>query len=160
GSTGDRGKRRRCSGALEALEKREGERNGDEGKPAQRLAVPLLEPRELGAVGTFAHVLLQAALLLASEPSVRGARDRQLCLGARQLVRELVGERASSAKEECLEGAGGDTENVCDLLVGASFELAEDDRLALLRGNLRERSQELADRRSLAFVAARRHLAI
>ena len=95
--------------------------------------MPLLQSCELRAVGTFPEVFLQAALLLAPEPSVRGPRDRLLRLGARELVRELVRQGASCSEEERLERAGGDAEDVGDLLVRATFELSQDDRLPLYR---------------------------
>src|SRR5207244_11968243 len=101
------GQGRRRRGALEPLEKRERERDRDEREPTQRFAVPLLQSCELRAVGTFPEVFLQAALLLAPEPSVRGPRDRLLRLGARELVRELVRQGASCSDEARLERPGG-----------------------------------------------------
>src|SRR5205823_9511009 len=75
-------------------------------------------------------------------------------------VRELFRQRAARAEQEGLESSGGDPEDVCDLLVGTALELAQDDRLALLRRDLRERGQQLPHRRAFPHVTAGRDLAV
>ena len=68
---------------------------------------------------------------------------------------ELLGERASRAEEQRLERGGGDAEDLGDLVVRAALELAQHDRLPLLRRNLRQRSEELADARSFVVLVVR-----
>ena len=67
--------------------------------------MPLLEARELRAVGALGEVVSKAAALLASQSPVDRPRDGQLRLGARELVLELFGERAARAEEQRLERA-------------------------------------------------------
>ena len=73
-----------------------------------------------------------------------------MCLRACQLVLELFGERAAGTEEQRLERGRRYAEDLGDLGVRATLELPQDDGLTLLRGNLRECGEELADAR--AFV--------
>ena len=70
-------------------------------------------------------------------------------------MRQLVGQRASRAEEKCLERRGRDAEDLGNLSVRASLELAQDERLSLLRRDLRERREELTDARVVLVVRAR-----
>ena len=62
---------------------------------------------------------------------------------------ELLGERAARAEEERLERGRRDAEDLGDLGVRATLELAKHDGLTLLRRDLRERGEELADARAV-----------
>ena len=62
---------------------------------------------------------------------------------------ELFGERAAGSEEERLERTRRHAEDLGDLGVRAALELAEDDRLTLLRRDLRERGEQLADARAV-----------
>ncbi len=149
-SGGDRHGRGACrSRAVEALEERERQRDRDEHEPAQRAAMPLLEARELRAVGALGEVVAHASALLASEPTVDRLRDGELRLGARELVRELFRERTPRAEEQRLERSRRHAEDLGDLGVRATLELAQDDRLTLLRRDLRKRGEQLADARAV-----------
>ena len=118
-------------------------------QPAQRSAMALLEARELRAVGALGEVVAEPAALLAAKAPVDGLRDGELGLGARELLLELLGERAARAEEQGLERACRDAEDLRDLGVRTALELAQDDRLALLGRDLRERGEELADARAV-----------
>src|SRR6186997_2418198 len=111
--------------------------------------MPLLEARELRAVGALGEMVSYPSALLASEPSVDRLRDGELRLGARELVRELFRERTSSPEEERLECTRRDAEDPGDLGVRATLELTKDDRLTLLRRDLRKRGEQLADARAV-----------
>ena len=111
----------------------------------------LLKPREARAVRAFREVVPQSPPLLAAETTVDRLRDRELRLGARQLVLELLGERAARSEQERLERGRRHAENARDLGVRAAFELAENDGLALLRRDLRQCRQKLADGRAVVF---------
>ena len=97
------------------------------------------------AVGAFGKVIPQTASFLAAETPVDRLRDRDLRVGARELVLELLRERAARPEEERLERRGRDAENVGDLGIRAALELPENDRLTLLGRDLRERGEQLAD---------------
>ena len=111
--------------------------------------MPLLEPRELRAVRALGEMVAESPPLLPAEPVVDRARDRELCLGAGELVLELFGERAARAEEQRFERGRRHAEDLGDLGVRATLELAKHDGLTLLRGNLRERGEELADARAV-----------
>jgi hypothetical protein len=63
------------------------------------------------------------------------AFDTASWASAAELVLELLRERTPCAEEKRLEGGRRHVEDRGDLLVRPAFELAEDDRLALLRGS-------------------------
>ena len=117
--------------------------------PRSALLMPLLEARELRAVGALGEVVSHPPALLAAEPSVDRLRDGELRLGARELVRELFRERTPGPEEQRLERTRCHAEDLRDLGVRATLELTEDDRLTLLRGDLRKRCEQLADARAI-----------
>ena len=118
--------------------------------------MPLLQAGEPRAVRALGQVIAQAPTLLSTEPAVDGPRHRELRLGARELVLELLCERSSRAEQERLERGGRHAENLRDLVVRAALELAQDDRLPLLRRNLGQRSEELADTRCIVVLVRSR----
>ena len=113
--------------------------------------MPLLDACKACAIGAFGEVLAEPASLLSAKPVVHGAGDRELRLRARELVLELLGERAPRAEQEGLERPSRDAENVGDLGVRAPFELAEHDCLSLLRRDLRQGREQLPHGRPLVF---------
>ena len=114
--------------------------------------MPLLQAGEPRTVRALGQVIAQASAFLSAEPTVDGLRHGELRLGARELVLELLCERSSRAEEERLERGRRHAENLRDLAVRAALELAQDDRLPLLRRNLGQRSEELADAGCLVVV--------
>ncbi len=98
------------------------------------------EPR---AVGTLGKVVVEAPLLLAGEPAVELLRHRELGALARHEILELVRERPSGSEEEGLERGRGEPEQLRDLVVRASLELPEHERLALRRRDPLECAHEL-----------------
>ena len=112
----------------------------------------LLEAGEVRAVGALGEVVAQPPPLLATQAPVGGAGDRELGVGAGELVLELLGQGAARAKEECLESGGRRPEDLGDLGVRPTLELAEHDRLPLLGRDLRERGEKLAHGRVLVVV--------
>ena len=65
----------------------------------------------------------------------------------RELLLELLPQRAARAEEQRLERGDADAEHVGDLGVRAAFELAHDERGALVRRQLRERAPQVLGRR-------------
>ena len=115
----------------------------------------LLQSREPRTVRALTQVVAQAAALLSTQATVDGLGHSELRLRARELVLQLLRERASRAEEQRLQGRGGDAEYLGDLVVRPSLELAQHDGLPLLRRNLRQRSEELADARSFVVLVVR-----
>src|SRR5262245_36288765 len=109
----------------------------------ERTALCALPPCERRALGTFAQVSAQLSALLTRQPAVELKRDRELCLTARQRAFELLAQRAASAEDQCLDGTGGDLEDLRDLRVRSPLELAHDKRRPLVEGEVAERAPDV-----------------
>jgi hypothetical protein len=83
-----------------------------------------LAPRQGGALGAFAQVGAELGLLRARQRLVELLRDGELGLGARQRALELLAQRAPRAEDECLDRARREPEDLADLGVRASLDLA------------------------------------
>ena len=90
----------------------------------------------------------ERALLLARQPPVELARDRELGLVAGDPVLELLAQGAARAEDQRLDGADAQLEDLGDLLVAAALELAHHERRALVEGEVAERAADVlgADR--------------
>src|SRR5437773_4756164 len=90
----------------------------------------------------------QCSLVVAPEASVELLRDRQLGLTARQGCLQLLAQRASRPEDERLHRARREIEDLADLGVRTSFELAHAERGALIEREVPERATDvLAARR-------------
>ena len=105
------------------------------------------------AVRALREVLVEPPLLLAREPPVELLRHRELRALARDEVLELLREGAARAEEERLERRGREAEELGDLVVRPSLELAQHERLALRRRDPLEGAHELVE---LDVVVGRR----
>ena len=83
------------------------------------------------------------------------ARERELCLLAREAALELLAESPARAEDEGLDGADGDIEDLGDLGVRAALELAHDERGALVEAEEPEGAADLARARHVAVVGGR-----
>ena len=115
----------------------------------QRRALRALGAGEGRALGALAEVRAQAAPLRAGQPTVELARDRELGLDAGERLLELLAEGAAGAEEQRLDRADGGVEDLGDLGVGATLELAHDERGALVEGEVAERAADLLRARAL-----------
>ena len=91
-----------------------------------------LPSREGGAVGALAKVRAELAPLRSWQPTVQLARDRKFRFAACQRPFELLAQGAARTKDERLDGARRDVQDLGDLGVRASLELAHDERGALV----------------------------
>ena len=78
------------------------------------------------------------APLRSRQPAVELARDRKLRFAARQRPLELFAQSAACTEDERLDGACGDVEDLGDLRVRTSLELAHDERGALVEREMAE----------------------
>ena len=83
------------------------------------------------------------------------ARERELRLVAGEAALELLAERAAGAEDQGLDGADRDVEDLGDLGVGAAFELAHDERGALVEGEEAEGAADLVGGRDVGVVGRR-----
>jgi len=84
----------------------------------------------------------------------RRACEDELRLGTRERALELLAQRAAGAKDEGLDCRDGQAEALCDLPVGAPFELSQHERRALPEGEVKKRPPDvLGARRSLVASA-------
>ncbi len=135
---------RRAATAAEQAGERARQR--DRPERLERASVRALAAGEAGAVVALAQVCAQGALLLAGQPPVELARDRELGLLARDRLLELLAQGAARAEEERLHRADADFEDLRDLLVAAALELAHDDRGTLVEGEVAERPPDVLGR--------------
>src|SRR5207237_7098331 len=134
-----RGRRR----ATVTEEGRERGRERDQGQRLDRAALGTLPARKVGALLALAQVGAERALLLAREPSVELARDRELGLVAGDRILQLLAEGAAAAEDQRLDGAHRDAEDLGDLLVGTALELAHHERGPLVEGEVAERTADV-----------------
>ena len=148
---------RRCRCALRPAPVRDRQRQRHEDERLQRPPLRALALREAVAIRAGAQVRAQCPPLAQREPSVELAVDRERRLLAADLLLELLSQRAARAEEERLERGDADAEHAGDLGVRRAFELAHDERRALVRRQLRERApQILGGRRPRARPPRRR----
>src|SRR2546427_13174899 len=96
-----------------------------------------------------AQVRAQRRLLRARQSSVQLFRECELRLVARQRSLELLAERAPRAEDQRLACAAGDAEDLRDLRIRASLELAHDECGTLIERELAERASDVGGARSL-----------
>jgi hypothetical protein len=94
--------------------------------------VGTLAAREAGAFGALAQVTFEELPPGACESPVEVARDRLLGFAARERSFELLTEGTPCFEDEQLDCRRPEFEDVCDLRVGASFELAHDEGSSLV----------------------------
>ena len=126
-------------------EERQPDRQRQQRQALERL--PLLrrcpgEPRAGRALG---DVLVESLALLARQPAVALARERELRALAGDEILELLRERAARAEQQRLERRGRETQQLGDLLVRASLQLAHHERLALARRDPLQRAHQLVE---------------
>jgi len=84
----------------------------------------------------------------------RRACEDELRLGTRERALELLAQRAAGAKDEGLDCRDGQAEALCDLPVGAPFELSQHERRALPEGEVRERPPDVPGARRRLVASA------
>src|SRR5918992_721511 len=117
---------------------------------AQSGALSLLATREIGALLTLAQMGAKRPALAEPQPVVELAGDRALGLVAGQRALQPLAQRPPSAEDERLRFGDRHVENLSDLLVGATLDLAHDERSALLEGQMAERPPDVLAARRLA----------
>src|SRR5207302_8131079 len=138
---------RRAARAAEERGERGRERN--RGERLEGGALRALAPRDGGAVVAGAQVRAQRAALAAGQAPVELLRDRELRLVAGQGALELLAQRPSGSEEERLDGAGRDAEDLRDVGVRATFELAHHEGGALVEGEVAEGPADVLRARGL-----------
>lgn len=136
GDGDDRGGLRREADAEAAPPRKAAER--PQGGPLGPLAAG-----EAGARRALAQVCTQLRALRARERAVELLRDRDLGVGARERALELLAQRATGSEEQRLDGGRRHAENLGDLRVRASFDLAQDDGGALVEREMPERAADV-----------------
>ena len=111
---------------------------GTEGGPLAALAAG--EGRALRA---FAQVGAELRALGPGERLVELLRDRELGLRARERALQLLSQRPTRTEDERLDGADGEAEHVGDLRIRTPFDLAQDDRRALVEREMAERTADV-----------------
>ena len=98
----------------------------------------------------------------AESPSLRARqsllveeRERALGLLAGEPAFELLAERAAGAEEKGFDGTDGEVEDLGDLRIGASLELAHDERGALVEGEEAKGLADLTGGRDVVVVGRR-----
>ena len=148
----DRGQARCRRSARCALEEREREGEGKEGKALERAALLALGHLEARAGRAFRDVIEEPLALLARNSAVELPREAELGAIAGRRVLELVGEGAAGAEKEGLERSLGEVEGLCDLVVRPPLELSQHERLTLVLGDPLQRANELLHRRPVALL--------
>ncbi len=93
-------------------------------------------------------MVVEPLAFLAGEATVELSGEVELGLPTRGGILELVREGAAGTEEECLECALGEIQDLRNFVVRATFQLAQDERLALALGKALEPPDELLDRRA------------
>src|SRR5438128_4441854 len=93
----------------------------------------------------------QGSLLRARQPAVELLRERELGLAARQRPLELLAQGAARAEDQGLDGADRDAQDLRDLRVRASLELAHHERCALVERKLAQRAADVLGARPLVL---------
>ena len=120
----------------------------------ERCALGALTALEDGAFLAFAQVSAQGAAFRAREALLIAARERERCLAAREAAFELFSQSPARAEDQGLDGADRDIEDLGDLGVRASLELAHDERCALVEAEEPEGAADLARARHIAVLGA------
>src|SRR6266487_1993315 len=96
----------------------------------------------------------QSALLRARQPPVELAGDRKLRLAARERRLELLAQRAPRTEDQRLHRARRQLEDLCDLRVRASLELAHHERGALVERQVAERAANVLGARAFLLIGS------
>src|ERR1041385_9103407 len=134
----------RCTAARAAAE--EGAERGRERNRGERFDRAALGPLAAGDPGAFlalAEVGAEGAALLALEPPVELARDRELGLVAGDSLLELLAQGATCPEDQRFDGAHREAEDLGDLLIGAPLELAHHERGPLVEGEMRSEERRV-----------------
>ena len=121
----------------------------------ERGALGPLTAFEDGAVLAFAQVGAQSPSLRARQSLPVEARERELGLLAGEPAFELLAERAAGAEDKGFDGTDGEVEDLGDLGVRASLELAHDERGALVEGEEAEGPADLTGGRDVVVLGRR-----
>ena len=148
----DRGQPRCRRSAGCALEEREREGEGEEGKALERAPLLALGHLEARAGRAFRDVIEEPLALLAGNSAVELPGETELGPIAGRRILELVREGAAGAEEEGLERALGEVEGLRDLVVRPPLELSQHERLTLALGDPLERANELLHRGPVALL--------
>ena len=133
----------------------EGGRERDAAEVPEGGALGALAALERCAVLALAEVGAEGASLGARELVLLEARQGHLGLLARETAFELLAKGAASAEDQGLDGADRGVENLGDLRVGASFELAHDECGALVESEEAERAADLGAGRDVGVFGGR-----
>src|SRR5690349_22158476 len=85
----------------------------------------------------------QLPALLTREAAVELTRDREHRLATRQRALQLLPQRAARAKDQRLDGARRQVEDLGDLGVRTALELAHDQRSSLVEAEMAERAADV-----------------
>src|SRR5919204_532896 len=94
----------------------------------------------------------QPALVRAGQTPVELAGDGELGLAAGERRLQLLAQRAAGAKDQCLDGARRQLEDLGDLCIRAALELAHYERRTLVEGEMAERAADVLGARAFVFL--------
>ena len=139
----------RGSTAAEERRQRRGERHGRE--TSERRPLRTLAPCKRLALRAGAQMRAQRSPLRPRQPAVELLRERKLGFAAGQRSLELLAQRTARAKDQRLDCADRESEDVGDLGIRPSLELPHDERGALVECQLPERAADVVRARPVVL---------